>query len=555
MSSHDSKYFSTTKKGEIPELKEELNSQYKDKRKDVKKMIVVMAVGKNVSSLFTDVVNCMQTENVELKKLVYLYLINYAKSQPDLAILAINTFVKDSQDPNPLIRDLDDNPYVCKTTTICVAKLYEINIELVEDRGFLNALKGLISENNPLVAANVVTALTKIQESSSKPIFEITSHTLSKLLTALNESKDVVLAEKPVISDDSNQLDPTLLEKLLSNIATLSSVYHKPPEAFITHGKTTQKTEDEEYADAGELWKGASSMPWVKTLLWSSLSTGDPEQGVKPNLAGDPWELLFDCVDHVVTTSWCHGCRASSVASRTTSLEAKVVLNTGEAKTRAKGLKNIEIGQVKGETDMAQLHSHEKFKMVTKPEDYLKLWWDYMGTEERKIVRTHIGHLPSLIEMDAWPKMIHVLTTFWDDQNMRKETPDKNILVPDVWDRQKIKEAFLNDDDTWLGERDRATITFRELYRRFGRFNFFHKFGHKLESEAKWKETRAFAFVVGLLGTMVFPQGENGTIHPRVVTVTHALFFGMEYNSTKVFHNLAPMIVADIYLALGRCHV
>ena len=44
--------------------------------------------------LFTDVVNCMQTENLELKKLVYLYLINYAKSQPDLAILAVNTFVK-----------------------------------------------------------------------------------------------------------------------------------------------------------------------------------------------------------------------------------------------------------------------------------------------------------------------------------------------------------------------------------------------------------------------------------------------------------------------------
>lgn len=53
-----------------------------------------MTVGKDVSSLFTDVVNCMQTENMELKKLVYLYLINYAKSQPDLAILAVNTFVK-----------------------------------------------------------------------------------------------------------------------------------------------------------------------------------------------------------------------------------------------------------------------------------------------------------------------------------------------------------------------------------------------------------------------------------------------------------------------------
>lgn len=214
MSGHDSKYFSTTKKGEIPELKEELNSQYKDKRKDaVKKVIAAMTVGKDVSSLFTDVVNCMQTENLELKKLVYLYLINYAKSQPDLAILAVNTFVKDSQDPNPLIRALavrtmgcirvdkiteylcdplqrclkDDDPYVRKTAAICVAKLYDINAELVEDRGFLESLKDLISDNNPMVVANAVAALAEIQENSNRPVFEITSHTLSKLLTALNE--------------------------------------------------------------------------------------------------------------------------------------------------------------------------------------------------------------------------------------------------------------------------------------------------------------------------------------------------------------------------------
>ncbi|KAG7546464.1 Beta-adaptin appendage C-terminal subdomain [Arabidopsis suecica] len=214
MSGHDSKYFSTTKKGEIPELKEELNSQYKDKRKDaVKKVIAAMTVGKDVSSLFTDVVNCMQTENLELKKLVYLYLINYAKSQPDLAILAVNTFVKDSQDPNPLIRALavrtmgcirvdkiteylcdplqkclkDDDPYVRKTAAICVAKLFDINAELVEDRGFLEALKDLISDNNPMVVANAVAALAEIQENSTSPIFEINSTTLTKLLTALNE--------------------------------------------------------------------------------------------------------------------------------------------------------------------------------------------------------------------------------------------------------------------------------------------------------------------------------------------------------------------------------
>ena len=48
----------------------------------------------------------MQDDNLELKKLVYLYLMNYAKSSPDDAILAVNSFVKDCMDPNPLIRAL-----------------------------------------------------------------------------------------------------------------------------------------------------------------------------------------------------------------------------------------------------------------------------------------------------------------------------------------------------------------------------------------------------------------------------------------------------------------
>lgn len=81
----------------------------------------------------------------------------------------------------------DDDPYVRKTAAICVAKLYDINAELVEDRGFLESLKDLISDNNPMVVANAVAALAEIQDNSNTPIFEITSHTLSKLLTALNE--------------------------------------------------------------------------------------------------------------------------------------------------------------------------------------------------------------------------------------------------------------------------------------------------------------------------------------------------------------------------------
>ena len=60
----------------------------------MKKVIAGMTIGKDVSPLFTEVLKCIATDDLELKKLVYLYLMNYAKTQPELAILAINTFIK-----------------------------------------------------------------------------------------------------------------------------------------------------------------------------------------------------------------------------------------------------------------------------------------------------------------------------------------------------------------------------------------------------------------------------------------------------------------------------
>jgi len=211
-------FFSTAKKGENFELKADLNSEYKERRKDtVKRVIANMTIGKDVSSLFADVVKNMQTDDIELKKLVYLYLINYAKSQPELVILAVNTFVKDTDDPNPLIRALairtmgclrveeitnylceplrkclkDDNPYVRKTAAICVAKLYDLNPQLTVDNGFVSTLQEMISDSNPVVVANAVAALSEINDSSTqKGLFNINNTILAKLLAALNESTE-----------------------------------------------------------------------------------------------------------------------------------------------------------------------------------------------------------------------------------------------------------------------------------------------------------------------------------------------------------------------------
>lgn len=49
MSGHDSKYFSTTKKGEIPELKEELNSQYKAFLSLCTPLLLQICIAKSIS--------------------------------------------------------------------------------------------------------------------------------------------------------------------------------------------------------------------------------------------------------------------------------------------------------------------------------------------------------------------------------------------------------------------------------------------------------------------------------------------------------------------------
>ena len=211
-------YFTNNRRGEIPELQEELNSVKHDQKKEaVKKVIAAMTVGKDVSALFPHVVKCMEIPNIELKKLIYLYIINYAKTQPDLAIMAVNSFRKDAKNPtSPLIRALavrtmgcirveriteylceplkdalrDEDPYVRKTAAICVAKLYDIAPELVEDTDFLSILASGLTDGNALVLSNTVAAITEISENRGKPVVALTPQVINRVLAALNEATE-----------------------------------------------------------------------------------------------------------------------------------------------------------------------------------------------------------------------------------------------------------------------------------------------------------------------------------------------------------------------------
>jgi len=197
------------RKGETYELRAGLVSQYAWERKEsIQKTIMAMTLGKDVSALFPDVLKNIATPDLAQKKLVYLYLMNYAKTHPDLCILAVNTFVQDSEDPNPLVRAIAIRTMGCirvdkmvdymeeplrktlkdESPALCVAKLFDLNPALCIENGFLETLQEMIGDSNPMVVANSVTALAEITETAPETrALVVTSQTLKKLLLALNE--------------------------------------------------------------------------------------------------------------------------------------------------------------------------------------------------------------------------------------------------------------------------------------------------------------------------------------------------------------------------------
>eukprot|EP00268_Persea_americana_P068197 TRINITY_DN9466_c0_g1_i1.p1 TRINITY_DN9466_c0_g1~~TRINITY_DN9466_c0_g1_i1.p1 ORF type:complete len:144 (+),score=19.44 TRINITY_DN9466_c0_g1_i1:292-723(+) len=76
------------------------------KRELFKEVVSYMTIGVDVSSLFSEMVMCSATSDVVLKKMCCLYVGNYAKGNPDLALLTINFLQKDCHDEDPMIRGL-----------------------------------------------------------------------------------------------------------------------------------------------------------------------------------------------------------------------------------------------------------------------------------------------------------------------------------------------------------------------------------------------------------------------------------------------------------------
>ena len=213
----DSVYFNS-KNTEIVQLEQELESMKVPQQKEAMKEIIAgMTIGKDVSRLLPHVVNCMRTNDLELKKLIYLYIINYAKVKPGESILAVNSFLLDANDvESPIIRALairtmgcirveeivsylcetlknglnDSDAYVKKTSCICVAKLYGTCPELVKDNGLIEQLQNMLDDGNATVLSSAIAALSEISLLSGVEYLKLNSKILKKILMALNDANE-----------------------------------------------------------------------------------------------------------------------------------------------------------------------------------------------------------------------------------------------------------------------------------------------------------------------------------------------------------------------------
>lgn len=210
-------FFVDHKKGEVNELRlllraVSLERDTNKKRDVIKKVIAYMTLGIDVSRLYPEMVKASRTDDMVMKKMIYLYLTNYAEQNSELAILAINTFLMDMKGSNSKIRGLalrslcslkfegvieyvqqaidigitDHDPYVKKTAIIGCIKLYHMSkSHFRKNTNYLDQIYEMTGDTDALVVINAIQAINEI--TADKGGIDITRQLVISLLNRIRE--------------------------------------------------------------------------------------------------------------------------------------------------------------------------------------------------------------------------------------------------------------------------------------------------------------------------------------------------------------------------------
>ena len=135
---------------------------------------------------FSSVVKNVANPSIEVKKLVYIYLLHYAESEPDLALLSINTIQKSLTDQNPQVRALalrtmsgirvpvisqivslaikrgcgDMSPHVRKAAALAIPKCYKLDPNTLPQ--LIEYVSTLMGDKQYFVAGPAVSAFLEL---------------------------------------------------------------------------------------------------------------------------------------------------------------------------------------------------------------------------------------------------------------------------------------------------------------------------------------------------------------------------------------------------------
>lgn len=135
---------------------------------------------------FSSVIKNIASPNIEVKKLVYIYLLHHAEQEPDTALLSINTIQKSLSDSNPQVRAMalrvisgirvpvisqivslgikkgagDMSPYVRRAAALAIPKCYRLDPATLPQ--LLDQLSVLLGDKQFFVAGSAVAAFLDI---------------------------------------------------------------------------------------------------------------------------------------------------------------------------------------------------------------------------------------------------------------------------------------------------------------------------------------------------------------------------------------------------------
>ncbi|XP_063718374.1 AP-3 complex subunit beta-2-like isoform X5 [Symsagittifera roscoffensis] len=197
----------------------------------MKTIIGMIAKGKDAGELFPQVVKNVVSKNVEVKKLVYVYLERYAEEQQDLALLSVATFQKALKDPNQLIRACalrvlssirvsvitpimllaikdacaDMSPFVRKSAANAIPKLYSLDVDTKEE--LILAIEKLLADKTTLVAGSAIYAFEQLCPDRVDLVHKHYRR-LCSLLVDVDEWGQVVVANMLIRYAKTQFLDP-----------------------------------------------------------------------------------------------------------------------------------------------------------------------------------------------------------------------------------------------------------------------------------------------------------------------------------------------------------